>query len=211
MSDEGKADDSAHRPARRRWLLRLDALALAALAVFLTLTSIRIVQEGRMQELHAADVIVVFGAAEYAGHPSPVLRARLDHAYELFQRGVAPVVITTGGAASDPSFSEGGVGRDYLEHRGIPERSLIAETQGSDTAQSAVRVAVIMRANGLHSCVAVSDAYHVFRIKKVLEHEGVGPVYVAPRPDSRPHSVAQRAYAILREASSYLVWKLGMT
>jgi uncharacterized SAM-binding protein YcdF (DUF218 family) len=211
MSDEGKTADSVPRPAQHRWLLRFEALALAALAVFLTLTSIRIVREGRMQELHAADAIVVFGAAEYAGHPSPVLRARLDHAYELFQRGLAPVVITTGGAASDPSFSEGGVGRDYLEHRGIPERSLIAETQGSDTAQSAVRVAVIMRANELHSCVAVSDAYHVFRIKQLLEHEGVGPVYVAPRPDSRPHSVAQRAYAVLREASSYLVWKLGMT
>lgn len=210
-TDEGKSDEAAPRPARHRWLLRFEALALVALAAFVTLTSIRIVHEGRMQELHATDAIVVFGAAEYAGHPSPVLRARLDHAYELFQRGLAPVVITTGGAAADPSFSEGGVGRDYLERRGIPERSLIAETQGSDTAQSAVRVAVIMRANGLHSCVAVSDAYHVFRIKKLLEHEGVGPVYVAPRPDSRPHSVAQRAYAVLREASSYLVWKLGMT
>jgi uncharacterized SAM-binding protein YcdF (DUF218 family) len=161
--------------------------------------------------LHPADAIVVFGAAEYAGHPSPVLRKRLDHAFNLFRQGIAPVVITTGGAAADPRFTEGGVGSNYLERRGIPERNLIAETQGSDTAQSAVRVAVIMRANGLHSCVAVSVAYHVFRIRKLLEHEGVGPVYVAPRPDSRPHSVAQRAYAILREASSYLVWKLGMT
>jgi uncharacterized SAM-binding protein YcdF (DUF218 family) len=203
--------DSFKLHPRRRWLLRLEALGLAALASFLTLTAVRIVREGRLQELHPADAIVVFGAAEYAGHPSPVLRARLDHAFDLFHRGIAPVVITTGGAASDPSFSEGGVGSAYLKHRGIPERNLIAETQGSDTAQSAVRVAVIMRANGLHSCVAVSDAYHVFRIKKLLEHEGIGPVYVAPRPDSRPHSVAQRAYAVLREASSYLLWKLGMT
>ena len=83
--------------------------------------------------------------------------------------------------------------------------------RGSDTAQSAVRVAVIMRANGLHSCVAVSDAYHVFRIRKLLEHEGVGPVYIAPRPDSRPHSIVQRIYAVLREASSYLLWKIGVT
>jgi uncharacterized SAM-binding protein YcdF (DUF218 family) len=193
-----------------RWFLRLMAVAAVVLAAFLTLTGIRIVREGSQQQLHPADAVVVFGAAEYSGHPSPVLRARLDHAFDLFQRGIAPVVITTGGAASDPSFSEGGVGRDYLERRGIPERSLIAETQGSDTAQSALRVAVIMRANGLHSCVAVSDAYHVFRIKRLLEHEGVGPVYVAPRPDSRPHGVVQRAYAVLREASSYLLWKLGM-
>jgi uncharacterized SAM-binding protein YcdF (DUF218 family) len=205
------SDDSVNRPPRRRWLLWLEALALAALGAFLTLTAIAIVREGSLQELHTADAIVVFGAAEYAGRPSPVLRARLDHAFDLFSRGIAPVVITTGGAASDPKFSEGGVGSDYLEHRGIPERSLIAETQGSDTAQSAVRVAVIMRANGLHSCVAVSDAYHVFRIKRLLEHEGVGPVYVAPRPDSRPHGALSRAYAVLREASSYLLWKLGMS
>ena len=205
------SDDSVPRHPRHRCLLRCGALALAAVVLFLALTAVRIVREGRLQEVHPADAIIVFGAAEYAGHPSPVLRKRLDHAFDLFRQGIAPVVITTGGAASDPSFSEGGVGSSYLEHRGIPERNLIAETQGSDTAQSAVRVAVIMRANGLHSCVAVSDAYHVFRIRKLLEHEGIGPVYVAPRPDSRPHSVAQRAYAALREASSYLLWKLGMT
>jgi uncharacterized SAM-binding protein YcdF (DUF218 family) len=207
-------DDSVNRHPRGRWLLWLEALglaALAALASFLILTAIGIVHEGSLEEPHTADAIVVFGAAEYAGRPSPVLRARLDQAFDLFRKGIAPVVIATGGAASDPKFSEGGVGRDYLQHRGIPERSLIAETQGSDTAQSAVRVAVIMRANGLHSCVAVSDAYHVFRIKRLLEHEGIGPVYVAPRPDSRPHGAVQRAYAVMREASSYLLWKLGMT
>jgi uncharacterized SAM-binding protein YcdF (DUF218 family) len=205
------SDDQGVRRATGRWLVRLESLALLALAAFLALTAVRVVREGSRQEIHTADAIVVFGAAEYSGHPSPVLRARLDHAYNLFQKGIAPVLITTGGAAADPSFSEGGVGRDYLERRGIPERNLIAETQGSDTAQSAVRVAVIMRANGLHSCVAVSDAYHVFRIRKLLQHEGIGPVYVAPRPDSRPHSVAQRAYAVLREACSYLVWKFGIS
>jgi uncharacterized SAM-binding protein YcdF (DUF218 family) len=205
------SDDPVNGRAGSRWLLWSEGLLLTALTAFLSLTGIRIANEGSRQEDARADAIVVFGAAEYAGHPSPVLRARLDHAFDLFRLGVAPVVITTGGAASDPSFSEGGVGRDYLQRRGIPERNLIAETQGSDTAQSAARVAVIMRANGLHSCVAVSDAYHVFRIKRLLEHEGIGPVYVSPRPDSRPHSVVQRSYAVLREACSYLLWKIGVT
>jgi uncharacterized SAM-binding protein YcdF (DUF218 family) len=204
------SDNSAKRRPRR-WPLWFEGLALASLAAFLALTAVRIVHTGSLQELHPADAIVVFGAAEYSGRPSPVLRARLDHAFDLFEKGIAPVVITTGGAAADPSFSEGGVGSEYLKRRGIPERNLIAETQGSDTAQSAVRVAVIMRANGLHSCVAVSDAYHVFRIKRLLEHEGIGPVYVAPRPDSRPHGPAQRGYAVMREACSYLLWKLGAT
>jgi uncharacterized SAM-binding protein YcdF (DUF218 family) len=204
-------DDSVNRHPRRQRLLWIEGSLLAALAAFLTLTGVHIAHEGSLQELHHADAIVVFGAAEYAGHPSPVLRARLDHAFDLFRQGIAPVIITTGGAAADPRFSEGGVGVDYLRRRGIPERNLIAETQGSDTAQSAVRVAVIMRANGLHSCVAVSDAYHVFRIKRLLKHEGIGPVYVAPRPGSRPHGVVQRSYAVMREACSYLLWKLGMT
>ena len=207
----GRPRDETAPRSLSRWLLWLELLALFAIAIFLATAAVGVVREGSRQEIHPADAIVIFGAAEYSGHPSPVLRARLDHGFELFEKGIAPVVITTGGAAADPSFSEGGVGRDYLEKRGIPERNLIAETQGSDTAQSAQRVAVIMRANRLHSCVAVSDAYHVFRIKRLLEHEGLGPVYVAPRPESRPHSRFQRAYAVLREACSYLVWKLGMT
>jgi uncharacterized SAM-binding protein YcdF (DUF218 family) len=199
----------AARPLqRRRRTLRVGALAAAAL-LWLAVTCVRIAREASRQEIHPADAIVVFGAAEYSGRPSPVYRARLDHAFDLFQRGLAPVVITTGGAAADPSYSEGGVGHDYLLHRGIPDSNLIAETQGSDTAQSAQRIGVIMRANHMHSCVAVSDAYHVFRIRKLLEHEGL-QVYVSPRPDSRPHSRWQRLEAILREAASYLVWRLHL-
>lgn len=204
-------DEPAKRHRPRRWWLRLLILAAIVVVAFLAITAARIVQAASQQEAPRADAIVVFGAAEYSGRPSPVLKARLDHALDLFHRGVAPVVITTGGAASDPKFSEGGVGRDYLMRHGVPERSLIAETQGRDTSESAERVGVIMHANSLRSCVAVSDAYHVFRIRKLLEHEGVGPVYVSPRPDSRPHSVIQRAVAVLRECTSYLLWRVGIT
>jgi uncharacterized SAM-binding protein YcdF (DUF218 family) len=193
---------------RRRWFLRIVVAVAAAVFLFVVITCWQVVHEAGKQELHPADAIVVFGAAEYSGHPSPVLRARLDHAYELFQQHLAPVLITTGGAAADPSFSEGGVGRDYLLRRGIPERDLIAETQGSDTAHSAERIAVIMRTNKMRSCLAVSDEYHVFRIKKLLQHEGM-TVYVAPRSGSRPHGILQRMIAVLREAVSYLVWKMG--
>src|SRR6202035_358191 len=181
------ADGNPPTPNTTFWIRTLSLVLLAAvgsLLLFFVVTGSGIVRAAGEAPTRKADVIAIFGAAEYAGRPSPVLRARLDHGYELFRQGMAPVVITTGGAASDPSFSEGGVGVDYLKHRGIPERNLIAETQGSDTAHSAIRVAVIMRANGLHSCVAVSDAYHVFRDRKLLEHEGISHVYVAPRPES---------------------------
>lgn len=194
------------RLVRLLWAL---AAVAAVVILFLLVTSLRIVHEAGKEELLPADVIVVFGAAEYAGHPSPVLRARLDRAYDLFRRKLAPVVITTGGAGADPTFSEGGVGRDYLIHRGIPERNLIAETLGSDTAQSAERVGVIMRTNHMRRCLAVSDEYHVFRIRQLLQHEGI-QVYVAPRTGSRPRSRWQRMMAVLREAMSYLVWKLNI-
>ncbi len=203
-------DEATNQPRKTRWWFRLLVLLILGLAAFLSVTALQVIHAASQEELHRADAIVVFGAAEYSGHPSPVLRARLDHALDLFHRGRAPVVITTGGAALDPTFSEGGVGRDYLMHHGVPERSLIAETQGNDTSESAVRVAVIMRANGLHSCIAVSDAYHVFRIRKLLEHEGIGPVYIAPRADSRPHSPLQRVIAALRESTSYMLWRIGI-
>lgn len=103
---------TANQPTRRRWLPWLVAAATLPFGLFLIATSLRIVREAGREELHPADAIVVFGAAEYSGRPSPVLRARLDHAYELFEHGLAPVVITTGGSGADPSFSEGGVGRD---------------------------------------------------------------------------------------------------
>ena len=204
------ASNPTRRNSRGRWLLSLVVACVAALVVFLSITGLHIVHDADLEDLHPADAIVVFGAAEYAGRPSPVLRARLDHAFALFEQRLAPVVITTGGAAEDPSFSEGGVGRDYLLHRGIPERNLIAETQGSDTAQSAQRVGVILRTNGMHSALAVSDQYHVFRIRKLLEHEGIR-VFVAPRPNSRPQGTWRRFVAVLREAASYLIWKLHIT
>ena len=190
------------------WIARLVAILGLVAFLFYALTSFRIVHDSNKQEVNHADAI--FGAAEYAGKPSPVYRARLDHAFQLFQAGVAPVVITTGGAGGDPDFSEGGVGRDYLLKRGIPEKNLIAETQGSDTAHSAERVGVILRTNHMASCVAVSDAYHVFRIRKLLEQEHI-TTHVAPRLDSRPRDSRHRLLALLREATSYLMWKLHLT
>jgi uncharacterized SAM-binding protein YcdF (DUF218 family) len=208
MADETNPSAQG-KPAgiRLGWML---VLAAGALLLFLGITGSRIVRAAGEAPAKPADVIAIFGAAEYAGRPSPVYRARLDHGYELFEKGMAPVVITTGGAAQDPDFSEGGVGRDYLLRRGVPEQALIAETQGSDTAQSAARVANIMRANGMRTCIAVSDAYHVFRIRALLEREGV-QVELAPRPESKPRSEWQRFVAVIREAMSYLAWKAGMS
>ena len=166
-------------------------------------------READVDDPRPADAIVVFGAAEYVGHPSPVYRARLDHAYELFERGMAPLIITTGGAGGDPKFSEGQVGRDYLSKLGVPDVNLIAETQAGDTEQSARRVAVILEANELKSALLVSDAYHLYRAKRMMQHEGI-EVSISPRPDSIPKTVSGRWLAALREAFSYTLYKLGI-
>jgi len=196
---------SSHRP--RIWLRVLGALLVASLTWIAGVYWL-VSRQSRQDESRPADAIVVFGAAEYSGHPSPIYRARLDHAYVLFERGLAPLIITTGGAAEDPHFSEGGVGRDYLVSRGVPDADVIAETHSSDTSQSATRVANILRENGLHTCLAVSDGYHMFRVKQMLKAQGV-TAFGAPRPDSRMASRWERRRVKLREVMSYTAWKLG--
>lgn len=200
--------DLADRARRKRYLAWTAAVVFLVLAAWFAITCGRILRQARRDEARPASAIVVFGAAEYAGRPSPIYRARLDHTYQLFRRGLAPVVITTGGYGYDPTYSEGGVGRDYLRSLGIPDSHLIAETQSSDTVQSAQRVAVIMKTNGLRDCLAVSDAYHVFRVKQMLEGQGI-TVYATPRPDSLPHAFWERSFLVAREAVSYMLWRLG--
>lgn len=190
-----------------RLVLWVIAILAAAAILVLVFTAAAIARQGAIDEARPADAIVVFGAAEYAGRPSPVYRARLDHGFDLFEQGRAPLVITTGGAGDDPKFNEGGVGRDYLARRGIPDNSLIAETQSNDTAESAQRVSAILHVNGMHSIVAVSDAYHIFRIKHLMARRGIA-VYGSPRPDSIPRTTSARISSALREAASYIFWRL---
>src|SRR6202166_5355398 len=117
MPEDANSSSPKKTLSMRRWSLILSAV-VGALLSFFVFTGARIVGAAGKAPAKKADVIVVFGAAEYAGRPSPVYRARLDHGYELFQKGMAPVVITTGGSAQDPDFSEGGARRDYLLRRG---------------------------------------------------------------------------------------------
>jgi uncharacterized SAM-binding protein YcdF (DUF218 family) len=195
---------------RKSILLRLLAILLAVAVLYSARIAYRIIHASQGDSLRKADAIIVFGAAEYAGRPSPVLKARLDHALDLYQAGLAPVVITTGGAGLDPVYSEGGVGRDYLTKHGVPDVSLIAETQGNDTAESSDRVGAIMRTNRMHTALVVSDAYHIFRIKQMMLTEGI-QAFGAPRPDSLPKTRSGRLVGIGREVVSYWAWKLHIT
>ncbi len=192
---------------KRTWVL-LSILVL--LVLYLGAVYQSVVWQSGKDESRSADVIVVFGAAEYGGKPSPVYKARLDHAVVLYHRGLAPMVITTGGAGSDPQFNEGEVGREYLKAHGIPDAALIAETQSRDTAESARRVGTIMHTNHMNTCLAVSDGYHIFRIKQMLGRQGI-TVYGAPRPSSKPQSLWKRNVAVFHEITSYTVWLMHLS
>src|SRR5215475_5498164 len=107
----------------------LTGLAITALALAIAILSTSIEQQSQRDEAQAADVILVLGAAEYRGKPSPVLKARLDHALELYERKLAPRIMTTGGAGGEHVFTEGTVGRDYLTSRGVPTEAVIVENE----------------------------------------------------------------------------------
>ena len=162
-----------------------------------------------LDEAGPADAIVVFGAAEYDGRPSPVFRARLDHARILYERGIAPLIVTLGGSEGADEHSEGGVGREYLMGGGVPDSAIIAETHSRSTSESARRIAVIAQANNLRRLVIVSDGTHMFRIRAICAATGLN-VLTSPRPRTGLESAAQDKDAIWHEILTYTLWKLHL-
>src|ERR1700759_3842684 len=124
-------------PKRRTWRLRATALVLLALllgaAAWCRWVYVQVERYAAMDQAAPSDAIVVFGAAEYDGRPSPVFRARLDHARILYERGTAPLIVTLGGSEGGDEHSEGGVGREYLMGAGVPDSAIIAETHSRST------------------------------------------------------------------------------
>lgn len=170
--------------------------------------SVRIGEESTRDEAQPADVIVVMGAAEYRGHPSPVLKLRLDHAVDLYKQHLAPYIMTTGGPGGDPSFTEGGVGRSWLIDRGVPAEAIIVENEGNSTAYSLSAASEIFRRMGLRSCIIVSDGYHIFRVKRILQQQGF-TVYGSPR-ESGETSDFREWWLYFRQAVGYGLWKIGV-
>ncbi len=198
--------------ASRRWLRRavggLLLLAAAGVTGWVVWVYGEIEHYATLDEARPADAIAVFGAAEYDGRPSPVLRARLEQGLLLYQQKLAPLIITLGGSG-DPHHSEGGVGHDFLVAEGVPESHIIAETQSRTTDESARRLAAIAEANHIHSILAVSDGTHLFRIHQLCESYGL-TVYTSPRPAGRAIGRWSRAQRLAHEIVSYTGWKLGL-
>jgi uncharacterized SAM-binding protein YcdF (DUF218 family) len=191
---------------RAAW--NLPVAALAAVLAYIAYLSVRIEGQSARDEARPADVILVLGAAEYRGRPSQVLRARLDHALELYNRKLAPRILTTGGAGGDPVFTEAGVGRSYLMSHGVPSEAIIVETEGASTVHSVALAGEIVSRMGLSSIIAVSDGYHIYRVKKMLESRGLN-VYGSPRKDHHPEPLRDR-WNYVKQAIGYLLWRAGV-
>ncbi|HEX6546049.1 MAG TPA: YdcF family protein [Bryobacteraceae bacterium] len=193
---------------RKRLLAGTLTVVVALILAYLLWVTRQIQEQADRDEAHPADVILVLGAAEYRGKPSPVLQARLNHALVLYLRGLAPYVLTTGGAGGDPVFTEGEVGRAYLTKHGVPSEAILVEPEGATTAQSVASAVEIMRRMAFHSCILVSDGYHIFRAKKMLEGEGI-VVYGSPRPKGHI-SQSRLDWLYFRQAVGYALWRIGI-
>jgi len=183
-------------------------LVVAALGGYIGYTSVEIARQSTIDEAQPADIILVLGAAEYRGKPSPILRARLDHALELYEKRLAPRILTTGGAGGDPFYTEGGVGQTYLASKGVPSEAIVVERAGESTVYSTAAAGEIMRRMGLKSCIVVSDGYHIYRVKKMLEFRGI-KVYGSPRSLNQPNDWREW-WLYTRQAIGYVLWRFGV-
>jgi uncharacterized SAM-binding protein YcdF (DUF218 family) len=186
-------EDAAASPGRTRRRLARIGVAVVVLvgvgALYVGITFLQVRSASGKRQDAAAEAIVVLGAAQYDGRPSPVLRSRLDHAYDLWDRGLAPLIVTTGFKQEGDRFTEAFAGFRYLRERGVPEADLLVVTTGTDTWEelAATEVELERRSPGRrerHTVLLVSDRYHNLRVAHIADEVGlrglVSPTEEAP-------------------------------
>ncbi|GAA4805946.1 YdcF family protein [Actinomycetospora chlora] len=156
-----------------RWAPRVVVGAVVVAVLLVAGTAIRVWQLGRVDERQPVDMIVVLGAAQYDGRPSPVFRARLQHALELYEEGVAPRIVTVGGAAAGDAFTEAQAGEQWLVENGVPGQALLPVDEGRDTFESFEAVADVAEQRGWESAVLVSDPWHSLRSRTMADDVGL--------------------------------------
>jgi uncharacterized SAM-binding protein YcdF (DUF218 family) len=192
---------------RKRMLFQLAFIYLPLVCFLYVLVLFALIRQtaGR-DEAQPADIIIVFGAAQYNGRPSPVFKARLDHTALLFKRNLAQKIMTTGGHGVDSRFTEAEVGKEYLTRQNIPLECIFVEPSSLTTLESVQRFLEFLRLQNLNRVIAVSDGFHLFRIKRIFQDHHV-TVFGSPARNSPiESSLRSRVWASLREVFVYTAY-----
>ncbi|HET9659182.1 MAG TPA: YdcF family protein [Thermomicrobiales bacterium] len=167
-----------------------------------------IYKQSRTNEAHAADAIVVLGAAQFNGVPSQVFQARLDTALDLYRQGYAPLIVVTGGRIYGDQYTEAESGRNYLVDRGVPADAILMENVSHNTAASFVGVQKLLKPRGAQSLLIVSDGFHLYRSKMLARAAGFDAYgYASDHSPIRQGSATELRYMV-RETFGVLAWKL---
>jgi uncharacterized SAM-binding protein YcdF (DUF218 family) len=192
-----------------RSLIRIALLGAAGLVLLTGYTTWRIWDQGLRDEQRPADAVVVLGAAQYDGRPSPVFRARLEHAVSLYHAGVAPVLVVTGGKATGDRTTEAASARAFAVSLGVPAQAILEEDRGRTTKESLTAVGRIFRQHGLETAVFVSDRPHMLRILRIARDEGITG-WSSPTTSSPIERDPRRlARATLHELGALALYFLG--
>lgn len=189
---------SQHRSPR--WLrvtLRVFLAAVALVGLYLAVTFVQVWWTARQDDAADAQAIVVLGAAQYDGTPSPVFQARLDHALDLYEQGLAPTIVVTGGNQPGDRFTEAAAGANYLLANGVPEEDLRREVDAHNSWESLAAVARILDDEGVDEVILVSDPYHSFRVGQIARELGMTP-HLSPTRTS-PASSFSELRSMVRE------------
>jgi uncharacterized SAM-binding protein YcdF (DUF218 family) len=189
-----------------RALARLILLVAVAGLFLAGYVAYRIWDQGNRDEQRSADAIVVMGAAQYDGRPSPLFAARLDHAIDLFRAGIAPRLIVTGGKQEGDRTTEAASARDYAIGHGVPAEAILSEDHSRTTLQSIRGVATLMHDEGIRTAVFVSDPSHMLRVLRMASDEGIEGFGSPTRTSPLERDALRRADAIVHELGALAIY-----
>jgi uncharacterized SAM-binding protein YcdF (DUF218 family) len=190
-------------------LTRLALAFVAGALLVLAYTTWRIWDQGNQDDGRPADAIVVLGAAQYNGVPSPIYRARLDHAIDLFEEGLAPALVMTGGKLPGDKTTEAEAGRQYAMSKGVPADAILVEDHGRTTLESLRTVSRMLSERGLHTAVFVSDRTHMLRVLRIAHDEGIDAYGSPTRTSPIDASASERLRATMHEVGALALYFLA--
>lgn len=187
---------------------RVAAALVVAVGLIVAVTAVNIWWTARQDERPVSDAIVVLGSAQYDGTPSPIFEARLDHALDLYNAGIAPMIITVGGRQSGDRYTEAEAGLLWLETEGVPAEVMRAIPDGTDTLKSMQAVAALFAEQGLFTAVVVTDPWHAMRATRMAQDAGITASSSPTRQGPAVQTRATQFRYIARETAAYLFYRL---